>query len=371
MAFLVGALIGLSLRKLRSRLGERRQPFGQLDPLLDNIHDGVVVLDQEGNVMAANQRVAEFLGLEEAQPENRVRLALLRNPDLSAYLKAVQSGRPPESVVVESGYPEVRYLRVQASLLPPVQGGRSHLLLLTLTDVTRLHQLELVRRRFTADLSHELRTPVTSIKLLADAMVSSDRVDPDHVRRILWEADRLERLVDEILDLSRLEAGEERFEPGPFTVQDLLDEAVDRVSPRAAGEDVSIETRLESEGLDWWGDYEKLLRVVEIFLDNALKYSPPGGRILIEARRTPESQKITVSDQGPGIPHDEKPHVFRRFYKGRRQTGRPGFGLGLAIAKHIVALHGGRVFVESAVGHGASFGFLMPVTSEPGKIGSQ
>lgn len=358
LGLVIGFLLGCSGLLVRRKARGLHPELGRVDSLLDRIHDGVVVLGQQGEVLTANQRAAEFLGLDRPETGKKIRLALLRNPDLSGFLEKVREGRAPEGITVEAGYPQVRNLRVQASSIPSGGGTGGPFLLLTLTDVTRLHQLEKIRRQFTADLSHEIRTPVTSIRLMAEDMERAEQVLPDHIQRILREAGRLERLVNEILDLSRLEAGEERLDYGPFISQELLDEALDRVGPRASRQGVGIE--VEAHESKWWGDYDKLLRVVEIYLDNALKYSPPGSCIKVRSAREGSWQVLRVSDQGPGIPYDEKPHVFQRFYKGQRQEGNPGFGLGLAIAKHVVAQHGGQVFVESRVGEGSEFGFRIP-----------
>jgi len=324
---------------------------------LEFVHDGVLLCDPAGKVVAANRRAAEYLGLEPGQPPHRLSLALRRNPDLVSYLEGLRSGKSPETITVQTGYPRVRFLQVQGSLL-------HRLAVLTLTDVTRLHQLEQMRRRFTADLSHELRTPVTAIRLLTEALERDRPELAEHTQRILTATKRLEQLVAQILDLSRLEAGQEQLSPEWFDPADLVGEAVDRIAPQAAAKQLRLVRRLEGER-PWWGDYEKLLRLLGIYLDNAVRFSPPATEIVIRVFNTQEANVLTVTDHGPGILAEELPYVFQRFYKGQRQTGTPGFGLGLAIAKHIALAHGGEVFADSRVGEGSTFGVRLPTPAAP------
>lgn len=323
----------------------------RLRRILDHLPDGVILFSRRGDVLMANTAAAEFVGLQGGWSRRRFRLALARIPDLSTYVEGALSGSGGEDgPTIEVGYPEVRYLRVQAAPLDTEE------VLLTLTDVTTLQRLEAVRRRFTADLSHQLRTPVTSIRLLVETL--EQRVDDTVTGRIVRETGRLEQLVDEILTLSRLEAGEEQFSPESFHIAQLVTEAVEVVSPQISRKDIDL--RLELDDEPWWGDYPKLLRTLEVYLDNAIKFSPPSGSITISSRTIGDYHTLLVIDEGPGIAQHEQPYVFHRFYRGRRQAGSGGFGLGLAVAKHAVAAHGGQVFVESQVGTGSTFGFRLP-----------
>ncbi len=329
--------------------------------LLELIHDGVLVLGRGSAVLWANGPAFRLLGLEPSGDRDRLRAALLRNTQLRSFIDAVGTDVEIESVNVEVGFPSVRQLRVQASRVgAPVAGWE---LVLTLTDVSRVEQLERVRRQFTADLAHEIRTPVTSISLLAETIDQAD--DPSgHAEHILRETRRLQQLVDQVLSLSRLEAGETDLRPARFPVAELVAEAVDALGSRSADRHVEVVVELQGEPPDWWGDRAQILKILKVYLDNALKYSPAGGVIRLCARREGEWNVLSVTDAGPGIPVEEQPHVFRRFYKGRRQSETPGFGLGLAIAKHAALAHGGDVFVTSQVGEGSTFGLRLPLPPE-------
>ncbi len=353
LAIAAGTGLGLFLGNWRCR---RDLALGS-HALLDLIDDGVIALSQSGKVLLANRMMARFLGLDPDAGGEKIRLALLRIPDLDRYLEQVVTGDFPDSVTVEAGYPRVRHLRVHASVVTSARGNQS-VIIMTVTDVSRIEQLEQVRRRFTADLSHELRTPVTSIRLMAEALAWKGSGVEDHATRILREAGRLERLVDEVLTLSRLEAGETRFDPEWFQVSDLVDESLDWISSPASQKDVVLERHVED--VKWWGDFRRLARLLEVYLDNAVKFSPPGGRIVIRAFTDDGHLVLTVADTGPGVPVEDQPHVFHRFYKGQRQAGSPGFGLGLAIAKHAALAHRGEVFIDSQVGEGSTFGVRLP-----------
>ncbi len=359
LAALGGLLAGLGLGWLFLRRGRNAAAEdGHLDRMADAVHDGLMVL-RGREVVMANRRAGEFLGLGPTPSPERMRLALQRTPDLVAYIEDFRAGESPGERLVSVGYPRVRYLRVQGAPLDPEDPPDRGALLLTLTDVTELQRLERVRRRFTADLSHQIRTPVTAIRLLAEQLATGSGESREFAERILRETDRLKRLAEEILTLSRLEAGEEPLEIQEFAVGDLLEEALDGVYSQAERRGVTLVS--DSPPRETWrADYRNLLRVLEIYLDNAIKFSPPGGEVRVAAGTEEDRCWITVTDAGPGISQEEKVQIFHRFYRGSRGTGHLGFGLGLAIAKHSMAALGGDVFVDTRVGEGSTFGLVLP-----------
>ncbi len=363
--FFLGLMLGLALASVllsfwrRPRNESRGSTEGRDNRLLDVVHDGLIVLT-DGEIVMANAHANEFLGLESSASPERLRMAIRRIPELTEYIDAWRRGEEPAETVVEVGYPQPRYLRVQGARLEDTEITSRDALLFTLTDVSELQRLEKIRRRFTADISHQIRTPVTAIRLLAEQM-SMGAGDPGELTdRVLRETDRLQRLAEEILTLSRLESGEEVPDIQRFLVGDLLEEAVDAATSHAQGREVRIEVDYDAEEC-WRGDYRKLLRALGIYVDNAVKFSPPGREVRIAARTEEGRGVVTVTDSGPGIPVDELPQVFHRFYRGSRGSTHSGFGLGLAIAKHSVAAAGGDVFVESRVGEGSTFGFTLPL----------
>ncbi len=239
---------------------------------------------------------------------------------------------------------------------------------LLLRDLTEARRVEAVRRDFVASVSHELKTPVGGLRLLAEA-VRDAADDPNAARRfanrIVHEADRLSDLVRDLLDLSRLQGGEPLPEPAAVSVCQLTQDAVDRV--RVAAEAARIDIVIgDCAGLQIWGDERSLLTALVNLLDNALTYSAPGTRIAVGTRcSTTEGRgevEISVTDQGSGISPADLDRVFERFYRAdparSRRTG--GTGLGLAITKHAVENAGGRVTVWSKVGMGSTFTMHLP-----------
>ncbi len=354
----VGALAEWAF--LRERYGSAL-PEDHMSLILHSAHDGLIVL-RGRRVVLANRRACELLGLEPSSSWDQLGLAIRRTPDLMDHIDAWRRGEEPTETVMTADYARPRYLRVHGALLEEADHPWKDSLLLTLTDVSELHRLEQIRRRFTADISHQIRSPVTAIKLLAEQLPSRSEDDGELATRILRETDRLQRLADEILALSRLEAGEEPMQLEDFAVRDLLDEALSTVRSQAERRGVRLVKDLSGDEI-WRGDYRKLLRTLGTYLDNAIKFAPEGSDVRLQARTEEDQRVITVVDSGPGIPADELPHVFHRFYRGSRGLGHSGFGLGLAIAKHSMVSAGGDVFAQSQLGRGSTFGLTLPIAT--------
>lgn len=241
--------------------------------------------------------------------------------------------------------------------------GDRHLLLL-LEDRTQAKRVEAVRRDFVANVSHELKTPVGGIALLAEAVLDAAD-DPEAVerfaRRIKVESTRLTRLVQEIVDLSRLQAAETPSDPQLVDVDEVVQEAVDLMLTLAEGKHMSFRVSA-AEGLYVYGDGSMLVTALTNLLTNAIAYSPEDTRITVVARRLEDVVEISVSDQGRGISPEDQERVFERFYRvdAARSRATGGTGLGLAIVKHICANHGGEVTLWSREGHGSTFTIRLP-----------
>ena len=244
--------------------------------------------------------------------------------------------------------------------------GVQHVLLLA-EDHTHARRVEEVRRDFVANVSHELKTPVGGISLLAEAVLDA-KDDPQAVarfaERIQVEATRLGRLVQEIVDLSRLQVADTLHEPELVEVDDVLAETLDRVRVAADAKRIDVQTAAEP-GLRVFGDLELLVTAVANLVTNAVNYSDPQTRVGLGARRVDDLVEITVTDQGQGIPASEQERIFERFYRvdAARSRATGGTGLGLAIVKHICANHGGDVAVWSEPGRGSTFTMRLPVAA--------
>jgi two-component system, OmpR family, sensor histidine kinase SenX3 len=245
----------------------------------------------------------------------------------------------------------------------------SQLVLVLVEDRTRERRLDAIRRDFTVNISHELKTPVGALILLADA-VSEASDDPEVVQRfsdrMRVEASRLSRLVKEIIELSRLQGDDPLENPGPVDINGVIETAVDRCRIDAEDRDIKIVVKTEPE-LEVMGSEDQLAMAIGNLVENAINYSPDGTRVAVAAHPIGDLVEITVSDQGVGIPSSDLERVFERFYRVDRARSREtgGTGLGLSIVKHIASIHGGDVRVWSVEGQGSTFTVRLPLRLEP------
>ncbi|WP_239781115.1 sensor histidine kinase [Pimelobacter simplex] len=240
----------------------------------------------------------------------------------------------------------------------------SRLVLALVKDRTKERQVDAVRRDFVANVSHELKTPIGAIRLLAEAVQDASD-DPDAVyrfaSRMLTESDRLSRLIQQIIELSRLQGDEPLESPVRVSIDDVVASAVDFVDMNAGAKDIEVIAEGE-EGLKVLGSEKQVSAAVSNLVANAVAYSEPGSRVVVTRRRTGDDIEISVIDQGIGIPEAEVERIFERFYRvdpaRHRSTG--GTGLGLSIVKHVAATHGGEVRVWSVEGQGSTFTLILP-----------
>ena len=240
-------------------------------------------------------------------------------------------------------------------------------MLLSLHDLTAFRQLETTRREFVSNVSHELRSPLASIRsmveTLAGGAIDDRRTAADFVARIEQDVRRMEALVSELLELSRLESGQVALDVRPLGLKSIAEDTVAAFRERSADLGVSIDIEIPDDLPLVSGESEKIRQVLTNLMDNALKFTPRGGSITLSA--LPHQRNVTtrVSNTGDGIAPEHLPHLFERFYKVDRSRRDQGTGLGLAIVKHVVLAHGGDVDVESSLGEGATFTFTLPRAS--------
>jgi two-component system phosphate regulon sensor histidine kinase PhoR len=305
-----------------------------------------LLLDAERHVLAANRAAREFFAIDPA----RLPAGLLEITREGRLLEALRSGSP-EGELRLSHHKRV----AQARLVPgPLPGDT----LVFLTDVTDLRRLETVRREFVANLSHELKTPLTSLRLAAESLLG-DPPAPTRERfaqRVVKEADHLAGIVANLRQLVEIEGGVMAIQLTRFQLAELISETAERL-----GLDRPLRVR-SPDGLELTSDRTKLAQALGNLLDNAVRFSPPGSLIEIEAVEADTELQITVRDHGPGISPEHWGRVFERFYKvdPSRSRAATGSGLGLAITKHLVLALGGRVWTEAAPGGGQVFGIALP-----------
>jgi two-component system phosphate regulon sensor histidine kinase PhoR len=322
------------------------------DLILSPMEEGVALIEGDGSVRYANPAASVLLGTELTD------LRPLPAP-VRRLVKRARDSDHTEEDEFEVGFPP-RLLK--GSAIPVVGGGG---VLVVLRDVTEARRLEAMRRDFVANTSHELKTPVASIQAAAETLRDAVRSDPPAAERFAnqlhRDALRLSRIVSDLLDLSRLET--ERPALAPVRLDHLVAEEAGRFRDHAGKAGVTIEVRAEPVSVQGSGDDLALL--VRNLLDNAVQYSPNGGRVEMEVASRDGEALLAVRDTGLGIPSRDLPRIFERFYRVDRARSREtgGTGLGLSIARHVAEQHGGRIEVESELGRGSEFRVRLPASA--------
>jgi len=368
LALLAGAVVGalavavVAVRRqpapLPAPAAEPPRTSGGLDPelvrrSLDSLRAGLVVLDGTDEVVLANPSARRMAVVRDGSVTHGVLRTLAR-----------QVRRDSELRDTELDLPRGRLLEPLAVRVRVAPLGISGHVVLQVEDVTEAHRVARVRRDFVANVSHELKTPVGALALLAEAVLDATD-DPEAVRRFTermrHESSRLGRLVQELIDLSRLQGADPLPEPETVYVDRVVTEVVDRTRTGAERRRIAVVAGGE-RGLTVQGNEGQLITALANLVDNALAYSPEGTRVAIGTRRRDDLVEISVSDQGIGIAESDLERVFERFYRAdparSRETG--GTGLGLAIVKHIATNHGGSVDVWSVEGSGSTFTLRLP-----------
>jgi two-component system, OmpR family, phosphate regulon sensor histidine kinase PhoR len=335
--------------------------------ILGSMIEGVAVISGDERIIFSNAAFSRILGLDEVrQIEGRPLVEVARQSDLLAAIKMALSGQEQVTSEIAVGTVRPRSFAVTAA---PVQASSHKGAVLVLHEITDLRRLERVRQDFVANVSHEFRTPLTAIQGFAETLLSGALEDPVNRRRfveiIREHATRLARLTEDLLKLSRIEAGQLKLEFRPVSVAQLIESCVETAHLKAVPRQLALNVNLP-EGLPpVRGDSNSLQEVLQNLLDNALQYTPAGGKIDVSAACSNGRVIVTVADTGIGIPQVEQERIFERFYRvdAARSREAGGTGLGLSIARHIMESHGGRLWVESAVGEGSRFHFSIPVAS--------
>jgi len=353
--------------QLRATIREVTEERNRLRAIFEAMADGVLVTDHEGRIVLMNPALHEMLGAPE-QAAGRTILELVRNPDLHNLVMETLLGEIELSgeIVLRRGSVErrvvVRVVRVEN---PGEQPGA----VAVLHDITELRRLEQMRRDFVANVSHELKTPLAAIRGYAETLAETPPGDPAHAKRfaetILRNSERLGNLVDDLLELSRIESGEVRLHPEEVSLAQCVDRVVLALEPLARRRRLTFSVAIPPSFPHLHVDTAALETVLSNLIENAFKYTPEEGRVEIRARVDGDLARIEVADSGPGIAAEHLPRLFERFYRvdPSRSREQGGTGLGLAIVKHLSQALGGRAGVESALGKGSVFYVGFPFRS--------
>jgi two-component system, OmpR family, phosphate regulon sensor histidine kinase PhoR len=360
--------------ELRSKIEELSEDRAQLLAMLTSMVEGVMVLDYKGRILQVNPALERMFGVTRAEARGRQSSDVFGHPKLNALVSTVlaqRTGQEDEIILTPSG----RCLDVEASVAGGEQDNEA-CAVLVFHDITELRRLENIRKDFVANVSHELRTPLTSIKGYVEALLDGGKDDPETSVRfldiILKQSDRLNLILEDLLQLSKIESGQVQFKQEPLHIGSVVERTIAMVKPLADKKQHRLSSQIAADLPLISGDQERLVQVLANLVDNAIKYTPEGGLITVAARRIPVAKntadeqrdgiELTVTDTGIGIPERDRPRVFERFYRVDKARSRElgGTGLGLAIVKHIVEGHGGQVWVEGNVPTGSRFVVRLP-----------
>jgi two-component system phosphate regulon sensor histidine kinase PhoR len=351
--------------ELRDRVDDLADERSRLEAVLENMADGVLITDDRGRVSLINPAAARLLRANVQEAIGRSFAEVAWHHDLIELWQRGCGQQEEEDAVIEIGLHDT-FMRM---IVSPLLTSGQHDCLVILQDLTRIRRLETVRRDFLSNISHELRTPLASLKALVETLQHGALDDPPAARRFLdradQEVDALSQMVEELLELTRIESGKVPLRLSATEVEDIVLPPVERLRPQGERHHLKLVVDLVDDLPPVLSDASRCRQVVGNLLHNAIKFTPDGGAIALRARLQDDGDYVvfSVRDNGIGIPAVELPRIFERFYKADRARSSGGTGLGLAISRHLVEAHGGKIWAKSKEGKGSTFFFSLPVAT--------
>jgi two-component system phosphate regulon sensor histidine kinase PhoR len=362
--------VGQLAQTIPNQIHQLSQREKQLAAVLNFLTDGVLIIDKSGVVQLMNPAAEKLLEIKSQRALKRPYAEVLRHHQLIELYRQCQQDPQEHTAAIEMG----NALFIQAVITPftltdalPTGEQKRDSYLLILQDLTHIRRLETIRRDFISNISHELRTPLSSLRIIVETLQDGALDDPPAAVRFLEraenEVDTMTQMVEELLELSRIESGLVPLQLSPTAVSDLLLFSVERLQKQAQRSQVHIQLDIPAHLPPVLADADRIHQVISNLLHNAIKFTPANGTITLSAKAKANEVEISVADTGIGIPQKDLPRVFERFYKTdpARTRGQSGTGLGLAICRHIVQNHNGRIWVKSKEGKGSTFIFTLPI----------
>jgi two-component system phosphate regulon sensor histidine kinase PhoR len=367
-------------RQIQTHIGQITLEKSRLEAVLTSITEAILVTDQSGRILMGNGTFEKLFGVSDAI-EGRMPIELVRHRDVQDAIE--QTLKTGQVVFLDLTRSDSRERHFDVQIAPILQDDHMAGSVTIFYDITELRRLERIRKDFVANVSHELRTPLTTIKgcasTLADGALDDREASQRFVKMINTHADRLHNLVEDILDLSRIESGALPLETGVYPIHEMINSVVGQIRPLAKEKTLTIEINIK-ENVQVQCDHKLIEQALFNLLDNAVKYTPEEGKIWIQTRdfehvendrenrrnehgeNTQTRIALEVKDTGIGIPLSDMDRIFERFYRVDKGRSRAmgGTGLGLSIVRHIMDAHGERVYVESEQGKGSTFGLTLP-----------
>jgi two-component system, OmpR family, phosphate regulon sensor histidine kinase PhoR len=345
---------------LRDKMAAISGEKSKLATVLSSITDGVIITDTRSNILLANPAAETLFHFKESQALGKPLIEAVFNHEIDQLLKKCLDIKEKQIATVDTT--NGKFLRVIAV---PLKTESLTGALILLQDLTELRNLQTMRREFVGNISHELRTPLAGIKAivetLQDGAIDDKDVARDFLGKVNAEVDNLTLMVNELIELSRIETGKVKLDLAPVNLNILINEVIARLKPLSERKQISILTNLSGTLPTIQADRERIQQVITNIMHNAIKFTPDFGEIKVRTEEDAESVTVRIADTGIGISKEDLPHIFERFFKADRSRSNPGSGLGLAIAKHIVKAHGGDISVQSQVGKGSTFSFSLPI----------
>jgi two-component system phosphate regulon sensor histidine kinase PhoR len=350
---------------LADRIARLEDDRRQLRAVLSGMVEGVVSLDANQRILFANDRAAKLLDFHPQQAVGRRFWEVVRHRRLQEIVRGTLAGAGPHREELDWNGPVARHLALYVARLP---GGPEQGVVLVLHDTSELRRLERVRQEFVANVSHELKTPLAVIKVTVETLLAGAAEDPAHrlgfLEQIDEQADRLHALILDLLSLARIESGAEALEFQAVELEQVAQDCLERHRARAEAKGVSLDAEPPNAAapVTAWADEEALGTILDNLVDNAIKYTPAGGRVRVRWRTADGEACLEVEDTGVGIPERDQSRVFERFYRVDKARARElgGTGLGLSIVKHLAQVMQGTVGMRSTVGRGTTFTVRLP-----------
>ncbi|MBI4367989.1 MAG: PAS domain-containing protein [Candidatus Omnitrophica bacterium] len=353
---------GRTASALRKQIAELEVEKSKLAAILDHMREGVIAVGPSKQVLTINPRAEEVFQTKKESVLGKTLLEVVRNQKIDEMMdRAIQDGDVSRGEI-ELFHPRGMVLRVGTV---GVKSGGAVSGILVFHDVTEIRKLEKLRQEFVANVSHELKTPLTSLKGFVETLLRGAVQDPERAKSFLEmmenDTDRLNRLIDDLLELSQIESKSVPLKPETVDLAETVRQILVRFQSSVQEKKITVENRIK-QGTSVFADRDRLKQILINLVDNAIKFNREGGRIVLEAQETGKEMSVSVSDTGAGIPQENIPRIFERFFRADKARSRElgGTGLGLSIVKHLVEAHGGRIWCESRVGKGSKFFFTVP-----------
>ncbi len=361
---LVVAAHNTQVEKIKLQIQNMENEHTKLTAILFNMTDGVVLADADGKVTLINPAAQRIFSTNVETVEGDSLIEVVRQHQIVDLWKQTLSTGKTQSTTIQTSF-DRDTIQVIASLLGPLLPGE---VLLLFQDLSTIRKLENVRKDFVSNISHELRTPLTTLKVLTETLQNGAAKNPADAQRFLNqmddEIDNMTQIVQELLELSKIESGRVPIEKKDYPVDEIIRKPIERMQLQAERSGISIIATMEDALPALYVDLPRIQQVFINIIHNSIKFTPPGGKITISAIKEDHQIIFHIVDTGVGISPKDLDRIFERFYKSDRSRSSGGTGLGLSISKHIIEAHGGKIWVESKQGLGSIFSFSIPLSEE-------